>query len=82
EADRALREIETVSNQLAELIGSISNATEQQAASATRVAQAMQEILAVTQLTTDGTRTTAASAERLAELASGLKASVAGFKLA
>ncbi|MEO8719192.1 MAG: methyl-accepting chemotaxis protein [Burkholderiales bacterium] len=82
EADRALREIETVSNQLAELIGSISNATEQQAASATRVAQAMQEILAVTQLTTDGTRTTAASAERLAELATGLKASVAGFKLA
>lgn len=82
EADRALREIETVSNQLAELIGSISNATEQQAASATRVAQAMQEILAITQLTTDGTRTTAASAERLAELASGLKASVAGFRLA
>jgi twitching motility protein PilJ len=82
EADRALREIETVSNQLAELISSISNATEQQAASATRVAQAMQDILAVTQLTTDGTRTTAASAERLAELASGLKASVAGFKLA
>ncbi len=82
EADRALREIETVSNQLAELIGSISNATEQQSASATRVAQAMQEILAITQLTTDGTRTTAASAARLTELANGLKASVAGFKLA
>ena len=82
EADRALREIEQVSNQLAELIGSISNATEQQAASARRVAEAMQEILAVTQLTTDGTRSTAASAERLTELANGLKASVAGFKLA
>jgi twitching motility protein PilJ len=81
EADRALREIETVSNQLAELIGGISNATEQQAASATRVAEAMQEILGITRLTTDGTRTTAASAERLAELANGLKASVAGFKL-
>jgi len=82
EADRALREIEQVSNRLAELIGSISNATEQQAASARRVAQAMQGILAITQLTTDGTRTTAASAERLTELANGLKASVAGFKLA
>ena len=82
EADRALREIEQVSNQLAELIGSISNATDQQAASARRVAEAMQEILAVTQLTTDGTRTTAASAERLTELANGLKASVSGFKLA
>ncbi len=45
EADRALREIEQVSNQLAELIGSISNATQQQAASATRVAAAMNEIL-------------------------------------
>jgi twitching motility protein PilJ len=82
EADRALREIEAVSNQLAELIGSISNATEQQAASATRAAEAMQEILAITRQTTDGTRTTAASAERLTELANGLKASVAGFKLA
>jgi twitching motility protein PilJ len=82
EADRALREIETVSNQLAELIGSISNATEQQSASATRAAEAMQEILAITQLTTDGTRSTAASAARLTELANGLKASVAGFKLA
>ena len=82
EADRALREIEQVSNQLAELIGAISNATDQQAASARRVAVAMQEILAITQLTTDGTRTTAASAERLTELANGLRASVAGFKLA
>ena len=82
EADRALREIEQVSNQLAELIGSISNATEQQAASATRVAEAMKEILAITQMTTDGTRRTAASAERLTALADELKASVSGFKLA
>jgi twitching motility protein PilJ len=82
EADRALREIEQVSNQLAELIGSISDATEQQAASATRVAAAMNGILAVTQMTTDGTRRTAASAERLTALATELKASVSGFKLA
>ena len=82
EADQALREIEQVSNQLAELIGGISNATEQQAASATRVARAMNEILAITQMTTDGTRRTAASAERLTALANDLKASVSGFKLA
>jgi twitching motility protein PilJ len=82
EADQALREIGQVSNQLAELIGSISNATEQQSASATRVAEAMQRILAITQQTTEGTRSTAASAERLTALADGLKASVAGFKLA
>ncbi len=81
EADRALREIEQVSTQLAELIGSISNATEQQSASATRVAAGMNEILAITQMTTDGTRRTAASAERLTALAEGLKASVSGFKL-
>jgi twitching motility protein PilJ len=82
EADRALREIEEVSKQLAELIGSISNATRQQAASATRVAAAMNEILAITQMTTDGTRRTAASAERMTALANELKASVSGFKLA
>jgi twitching motility protein PilJ len=82
EADRALREIEQVSRQLAELIGSISSATQQQAASATRVATAMNDILAITQMTTDGTRRTAASAERLTTLANDLKASVSGFKLA
>ena len=82
EAGGALREIEQVSNQLAELIGSISDATEQQSISATRVAAAMNEILAITQMTTDGTRRTAASAERLTALAEGLKASVSGFKLA
>jgi twitching motility protein PilJ len=82
EADRALREIEQVSNRLAELIGSISNATQEQAASATRVATAMNEILAITQMTTDGTRRTAGQADRLTALAVELKASVSGFKLA
>ncbi|HEX5091625.1 MAG TPA: methyl-accepting chemotaxis protein [Burkholderiales bacterium] len=81
EADRALREIEQVSNRLAALIGSISNATEEQAASAARVATAMNEILAITRMTTDGTRRTASSAERLTALADGLKSSVSGFKL-
>ena len=82
EADRALREIEQVSNRLAELIGSISNATQEQALSATRVATAMNEILAITQMTTDGTRRTAGQADRLTALAVELKASVSGFKLA
>ena len=82
EADKALREIEQESNQLAELIGAISNATQEQAVSATRVATAMNEILAITQMTTDGTRRTAGSADRLTALAVELKASVSGFKLA
>ena len=42
EAGQALREIEGVSTQLAELIGSISSATQQQAASANKVAVNMQ----------------------------------------
>jgi twitching motility protein PilJ len=82
EADQALREIEKISNRLAELIGSISNATQQQAASATEVAGKMKIILGVTQLTTEGTKKTAVSATKLTELAEGLKKSVSGFRLA
>jgi twitching motility protein PilJ len=81
EADRALREIGQVSNRLAELIGSISDATQRQAGAATKVAASMKDILGVTQLTMDGTRKTAASAAKLTELADGLKQSVSGFKL-
>jgi len=82
EADQALREIGTVSRQLAELIESISAATQQQATSAGKVASNMKVILGITQLTTDGTKQTATSAARLTALADGLKSSVAGFKLA
>ena len=82
EAEQALREIGTVSRQLAELIESISKATRDQAASASKVAANMKVILGITQLTTDGTKQTATSAAKLTALADGLKSSVAGFKLA
>ena len=82
EAEQALREIGTVSRQLAELIESISAATREQAASASKVAANMKVILGITQLTTDGTKQTATSAAKLTALADGLKSSVAGFKLA
>jgi twitching motility protein PilJ len=82
EADQSLREIQQVSNRLAELIGSISKATQQQAESATKVASNMKTILAITQATTEGTKQTAASAAKLTALADGLKSSVSGFKLA
>jgi twitching motility protein PilJ len=82
EADRALREIEQVSTRLAELIASISTATQAQAASAAQVAGRMKIILGITQLTTEGTKKTAASAAKLTTLADGLKSSVAGFKVA
>jgi twitching motility protein PilJ len=81
EADQALREIERVSKQLAELIGSISQATQAQAASANQVAANMKTILGITQQTTEGTRQTASSAARLTALADALKGSVSGFKL-
>jgi twitching motility protein PilJ len=81
EADQALREIEKISNRLAELIGAISNATRTQATSADQVAGKMKIILGVTQLTTEGTKKTATSAARLTQLADGLRSSVAGFKL-
>jgi twitching motility protein PilJ len=82
EADRALREIEQVSNRLAELIGAIANATQEQSNSAAKVALSMKEILGVTQLTSEGTKKTAASAAALTALAEGLKKSVTGFKVA
>src|SRR5512145_2068540 len=82
QAERALREIGAVSTQLAQLIESISQATQQQATSAGRVAANMRVILGITQLTTDGTKQTATSAAKLTALADGLKSSVAGFKLA
>jgi twitching motility protein PilJ len=82
EADQALREIGSVSNTLAELIRSISTSTQQQSASATRVAANMKVILGITQLTTEGTKKTAGSTARLTTLADGLRSSVSGFKLA
>jgi methyl-accepting chemotaxis protein len=42
----------------------------------------MKEILGVTQLTSEGTKKTAASAAALTALAEGLKKSVTGFKVA
>jgi twitching motility protein PilJ len=81
EAGEALREIENISNRLAGLIGAISSATREQAGSAAKVATNMKTILAITQLTTEGTKKTATSASRLTTLADGLKSSVARFKL-
>ncbi|HWT54000.1 MAG TPA: methyl-accepting chemotaxis protein [Rhodocyclaceae bacterium] len=80
-AGQALEEISKVSQNLAELIESISGDTEKQASVATEVAKVMQNILHITEQTTTGTRQTAVSIGELAELASELKGSVAGFKV-
>jgi twitching motility protein PilJ len=80
-AGQALEEISKVSQNLSDLIESISGDTEKQASVATEVAKLMQNILHITEQTTTGTRQTAVSIGELAELASELKGSVAGFKV-
>jgi twitching motility protein PilJ len=80
-AGQALSEIGEVSQNLADLIANISDATREQADSATGVAGKMQDILHVTEQTTAGTQKTATAVGELAGLATELKGSVAGFKV-
>lgn len=81
-AGQALSEIGTVSQRLSQLIEGITATTQQQAKAAGTVATSMQDILNITQQTTEGTKRTAISIGQLAELAKELKGSVAGFKIA
>lgn len=81
EAGLALMEIETVSNQLAELIQSISLAATQQARGSETIAFSMNEIATVTQQTAVGTKDAAVSIAQLAMLADQLRQSVSTFKL-
>lgn len=80
-AGQALAEIDTVSSETAQLIEQISVDTQQQAATAGRVAETMKDILAITEQTTRGTQQTAVSIGQLADLAVELKGSVSGFKV-
>lgn len=80
-AGAALSDIRRVSNRLAELIQSISSATEQQATSANGVAQNIQNILTVTEQTQKGTQQTAQSIRELSKLAEELKNSVSRFRV-
>lgn len=80
-AGQSLKEIEQVSTELATLINSISVSTQVQTEMAVEVSEVMHDILGISEETTEGTRKTSDSAARLSSLASGLKGSVAGFKL-
>jgi twitching motility protein PilJ len=80
-AGQALNEIENVTNSLASLIASISQATETQTNSAATVTRNMQLIQNITSQTTEGTKLTAESVGQLSGLAEELRESVAGFKL-
>lgn len=80
-AGHSLAEIEAVSDDLARLIQSISDATQAQTGSAQKIADNMREILAVTGQASDGARRSAASIGQLSLLSDELKVSVSGFKL-
>ncbi|HMF12858.1 MAG TPA: methyl-accepting chemotaxis protein [Gemmataceae bacterium] len=81
QAGKALEEIQTVSNRLAELIQSISLAAHQQARGSESLAKAMSEISTITQQTATGTKEAATSVGQLTNLADSLRASVSRFKL-
>jgi len=81
-AGKALEEIDQVSRRLDELIVQISSQASQEAQSANEVASNIQHIFAVTEQTSEGTRSTAQMVHELSRSADALKASVARFKVA
>ena len=81
DAGQRLQVIETVSDQLVELINSISLSAKQQARGSETIARSMSEISDVTQQTAAGTKEATASIGNLAMLADELRASVSMFKL-
>jgi twitching motility protein PilJ len=81
DAGVALEEIESVSNNLAQLIQGISEAAGKQSRAAIDVAGIMGEIQGITTQTSSGTKETARSIGSLAELAKDMRSSVSGFTL-
>lgn len=77
----ALEEIETVSKQLAQLVAEISTATRSQTLITSKITKSMEDILAITRQTTEGTASNAESIKQIADHATRLKASVARFKV-
>ncbi len=81
-AGAALTDIDRVSRRLAELIEQISTSATSEARSANEVAANIQHIFAVTEQTSDGTRTTAQQVRELSHMAEELRQSVSRFKIA
>lgn len=80
-AGQALGEIESVSEQLSELIGRIAEAAHRQSKSAIDASNQMTSIRDVTNTTSQDARRTAESIGKLKNLARELAQSVAGFKI-
>jgi twitching motility protein PilJ len=81
EAGRRLGEIESVSNQLAEIISGIASTAQQQAKGSEAVARSVADISTVTQQTAAGAKQAAGSINDLASLAGQLRDSMSRFKL-
>ncbi|MCL4315566.1 MAG: methyl-accepting chemotaxis protein [Gammaproteobacteria bacterium] len=80
-ADESLKEIERVSNHLAELVQNISHAARQQSAASANISDTMNVVREIATQTSVGSTEAAASVGNLADLANELRKSVAGFKL-
>ena len=80
-AGKFLEEIDSVTDQLANLIGSISVSTNEQAQTADELAKSMNEISKVTTETASGSKQAADSAGQLVNMSEGLRGSVSRFKL-
>ena len=81
DAGKTLGSIESVSNQLAKLIQSITLSSKQQAHAADDISISMNQVSEITQQTADGTKQAASSIHELATLADELRNSVSTFKL-
>ncbi|MGL4462842.1 MAG: methyl-accepting chemotaxis protein, partial [Planctomycetia bacterium] len=81
QAGSALNEIEAVSDQLAELIRSVTQSITTQAVGAEQLTQTMNQIADVTKKTVSGMRNTSASVTELAQMADELRSSVSTFRL-
>jgi len=81
-AGAALGDIDRVTRELSDLIQRISVEASKEAESANVVAANIQHIFAVTEQTSEGTRSTAQMVRELSRTAEELKASVARFKIA
>jgi twitching motility protein PilJ len=80
-AGDALREIENVSNYIAELTRRIADSAQNQSRDAGNINSTVSGIQEITRKNAEGTRRTAESVDVLAELAVQLQRSVAGFRL-
>ncbi|MEQ1533659.1 MAG: methyl-accepting chemotaxis protein [Sideroxydans sp.] len=80
EASKSLKEIESSTRELTDLVNSISVSTQVQTDMAQEVATVMADILKISEQTSKGTQQTSASVVQLEALAKELNGSVAGFK--